>query len=96
MSDGRGWRITAIIRGNVQGVGYRYFAVQRATALGISGYVANLRNDDVKVVAEGEPDNLDQFVEQLKRGPFGAVVRDVIVTRTPATGEFVDFRIEHE
>lgn len=77
-------------------MGYRQFAVSRARALGLVGYVINLRNGEVKVTAEGEPDAIDQFAEALRRGPSGAYVREVIASKLPATGEFHDFRIEYE
>ena len=86
-------RIRAVIKGNVQGVGYRYFAVMRAAGLRLVGYVRNVPNGDVEVVAEGEEDALKQFVDLLKRGPMGAVVRDVITVNLPATGDFKDFEI---
>lgn len=88
-------KIRAVVIGTVQGVGYRYFTVMRASGLGIVGYVKNLSNGNVEIVAEGEEADLDQFVELLKRGPSGAYVREVVVVKLPATGEFYDFRVEH-
>lgn len=86
-------RIRAVIKGNVQGVGYRYFAVMKAEGLRLTGYVRNTPNGDVEVVAEGDEATLEQFTAALKRGPMGAVVRDVIAVTLPATGEFKDFEI---
>lgn len=86
-------RIRAIIKGTVQGVGYRHFVVMRAEGLRLTGYVRNTPNGDVEVVAEGDEDALDQFIAALKRGPMGAVVRDVIAVTLPSTGEFKDFEI---
>jgi len=86
-------RIRAVVQGTVQGVGYRYFTLIRAEPLGITGYVRNVPNGDVEVVAEGEEEKLEMFVSALKRGPMGAVVRNVVVVRLPATGEFKDFSV---
>lgn len=83
----------AVIKGTVQGVGYRYFAVTRAGSLGLKGWVRNVPNGDVEVVAEGEETALARFEEMLKRGPMGAYVREVIAVHLPATGEFSDFQV---
>ncbi|MEN6371614.1 MAG: acylphosphatase [Armatimonadota bacterium] len=86
-------RLRAVIKGTVQGVGYRYFAITRAGSLGLNGWVRNVPNGDVEVVAEGEEPALSRFEEMLRRGPMGAYVRDVIAVRLPATGEFHDFQV---
>lgn len=88
-------RIHAVIKGTVQGVGYRYFAVMRAGGLDITGYARNIPGGDVEVVAEGEEENLEKFLELLRRGPSGAYVRDAVVAWLPATGEFYDFAIRY-
>jgi acylphosphatase len=67
-----------LIRGRVQGVGYRYFARNAAERLGICGYVRNLQSGDVEAHAEGEPGVLESFKLELERGPLGAHVREVI------------------
>jgi acylphosphatase len=86
-------RLRAVVKGTVQGVGYRYFVITRAGGLGLTGWVRNVPNGDVEVVAEGEQEKLETFLSTLKRGPMGAVVRDVIVVWLPATGEFKDFDV---
>ena len=84
-------RIAAIVRGRVQGVGYRYFAIDHAERLGLVGYAKNLPNGDVEVVAEGEEADLKEFIALLERGPSAAFVREVKVDWMPATGEFRGF-----
>ena len=59
---GRDQRLTAIVHGDVQGVGYRFFAQRQAARLGLRGYVRNLRDGTVEVVAEGPRPLLDQGV----------------------------------
>ena len=84
-------RIVATVCGRVQGVGYRYFAIDRAEALGIVGYARNLPNGDVEVVAEGGKAELESFIAALKRGPSAAFVREIKVDWMPATGDFKTF-----
>ena len=87
-------RLRAVIRGIVQGVGFRFFTVDQARRIGgIVGYVRNLRDGRVEVVAEGDREKLDQFLERLRKGPIGAVVDGVEVTWEQATGEFTGFGI---
>lgn len=86
-------RIEVTVRGRVQGVGFRVHAVDAARELGIVGWVANAPGGEVRCVAEGPEGLLDAFLERLRSGPVLAVVRDVTVTRPPASGEFHDFGI---
>jgi acylphosphatase len=66
-----------LIRGRVQGVGYRYFAQRAATGLGLSGYARNLDDGRVEVYAAGPEDKLSQLAGLLHRGPQWADVRGV-------------------
>ena len=86
-------RMRAIVKGIVQGVGYRFFVEDRAYELGLTGYVRNLPDGTVEVVAEGDKEVLELLLEHLRRGPRSARVTDVEVERGEATGEFKDFRI---
>ncbi len=87
-------RMRAIVKGIVQGVGYRYFAVYQAQKIGgITGYVRNLYDGNVEVVAEGEKQKLEQFLAELRKGPMGACVTDVEVFWEKPTGEFTNFGI---
>ncbi|MDT8324088.1 MAG: acylphosphatase [Bacteroidota bacterium] len=65
------------ISGLVQGVGFRYFVLQRARELGVRGYVRNEYTGDVEVRAQGEPGQLEDFMRALRVGPRSAHVRDV-------------------
>lgn len=66
-----------IVRGRVQGVGFRYFAEQSANAIGARGYVRNLDNGDVEVYAVGTTEQLSDLAGLLWRGPRFADVRGV-------------------
>lgn len=84
-------RYQAIIRGRVQGVGYRQAAQRRAAQLALTGWVMNLEDGGVEVVAEGPRPALDAYVAWLRRGPIGAWVREVQVFESPARGEYREF-----
>jgi acylphosphatase len=87
-------RMRAIVKGIVQGVGFRYFTVYQAQRIGgITGYVRNLRDGSVEVVAEGEREKLEQLLAQLRKGPTGAHVTGVDVFWENPTGEFTNFGI---
>src|SRR5690348_47555 len=67
----------AVVIGRVQGVGFRYFVIEKAQSLGLHGYVRNDSNGDVEVVAQGRRPALEQLLFQLRRGPSAAQVHDV-------------------
>ncbi len=91
-------RITAIFHGRVQGVGFRSMAKMIAEDLGAKGYVQNLPDGTVKLVAEGEEDVLGKFLEKLKsREIFGKkIVKKIDVSYEKATGEFEGFEIKRD
>jgi acylphosphatase len=67
----------AMVRGQVQGVGFRYFVVQKAQSLGLRGYARNESNGDVEVLAQGPRPALERLLTLLWRGPSAAQVREV-------------------
>jgi acylphosphatase len=66
-----------IVRGRVQGVGFRDFVQRRATEIGLGGYVRNLDDGRVETVAVGTADQLAEFAGHLHRGPRWSDVRGV-------------------
>ena len=68
-----------LVRGRVQGVGFRWFVTRAARRLGLTGHTRNLTDGTVEVVASGEPAELDRLSEALAEGPPGAVVAGVDV-----------------
>jgi acylphosphatase len=66
-----------LVRGRVQGVGYRYFAQHAASTLGLTGYARNLDDGRVEVYAAGPEDKLSEMAGLLHRGPRWADVRGV-------------------
>ena len=86
-------RLEAVVRGYVQGVGFRYFVRRRATELGVVGWTANERDGTVRVVAEGSQRALDELTRHLNAGPPGARVERVEVNRLPSVGDLRGFAI---
>lgn len=70
-----------LIRGRVQGVGFRWFVQREATELDLRGWVRNTEDGDVEIVAAGEAEDLDELRSSLRRGPRGARVDNVIEHR---------------
>lgn len=86
-------RLHLHVFGWVQGVGYRYSCCREARALGVTGWVRNLPDDSVEIVAEGSSDALDLFSAWCSHGPPHAKVDRVVSTTSPARGEFSSFNI---
>ena len=71
-------RRRVVVRGRVQGVGFRLFAVRVAREMGLSGFVRNLPDGlSVEAVAQGESERVRQFVGALREGPGGSFVSEV-------------------
>lgn len=88
-------RFRAQVFGMVQGVGFRFFVVRQARALGLAGYVRNLADGTVEVVAEGTAEKLNLLLDQLRAGPAGAEVATVNAIWDGPSGRFHSFDIEH-
>lgn len=71
------------ITGKVQGVYYRASAKETASRLGITGWVKNTRSGDVEITASGHNEAIDLFIHWCKQGPPNAVVKEVVITKTP-------------
>ena len=84
-------RSAASVRGVVQGVGFRYSTIRAAERLGLEGWVSNMPDGSVEVVAEGDRSRLESLIAWLRTGPPAARVTSVGVSWEPATGEFVGF-----
>ncbi len=86
-------RLHAIVEGNVQGVGFRYFVQETANSLFLAGWVRNRFDGSVEVTAEGERRDLEKLLHALRRGPRPYTTVNVIPQWDPATGEFRSFQI---
>lgn len=88
-------RLKIYVSGVVQGVGYRYFTKQRANELGVKGYVMNLPDGRVLVVAEAEANTLEKFISALKEGPRFAKVTGLEIIEEEYRGEFERFEVRY-
>jgi acylphosphatase len=84
-------RLHAVVRGDVQGVGFRYFVQRKARQLDLRGWVRNNDDGNVEVVAEGERAALEQLKRALDEGPRMARVDSVDVEWSGATGTLQAF-----
>lgn len=86
--------LRAIVKGAVQGVGYRDFVLHAARPLALTGYVRNLPDGrSVEVLAEGDRTALDQLLAKLRNGPAAAYVQAVDCAWSPASGCYRSFDI---
>ena len=81
------------ISGRVQNVGFRFSTVQKAEDLHINGFVQNKSDGTVYIEAEGNADNLNNFVEWCKKGPPAAKVENIEKQEIP-TQDFSDFNVK--
>jgi acylphosphatase len=94
MSDVETQTLRALIRGRVQGVGFRFFVEDRALELGLRGFVRNLSNGTtVEVVAEGPISDLETLLAALREGPPLARVERVDVSWAAPTGDHAGFHV---
>jgi acylphosphatase len=86
-------RLKAVVRGRVQGVGFRYFVLQKAHEAGLVGYVRNRVDGAVECVAEGPRPALERLLDQLRRGPRSAWIERVDVEWAAASGDLDRFDV---
>lgn len=83
------WRL--VVRGRVQGVGYRHAMVMAAKTLGVAGWVRNRRDGTVEALVQGEPEALDQLRTWCRSGPPSARVTAVATLGVPVDEALVAF-----
>jgi acylphosphatase len=81
----------AVVRGDVQGVGFRYFVLRRARESKLSGWVRNRADGSVECLAEGPKADLERLLDDLRRGPGLAEVQSVDVDWRRPEGELHGF-----
>jgi acylphosphatase len=82
-------RAEILVNGRVQGVGYRYSTLRMANSLGLTGYVKNLPDQSVFIVAQGSHEAVGNLIEWCKAGPARAVVDSVCFSFHPV----MDFEV---
>ena len=93
MDGGERARLRAVVRGYVQGVGYRDYASREAMKLGLCGYVRNASDGSVELEAEGDRGRLQEWLNLLRRGPSLADVENVEAVWDADQGEFKEWRL---
>jgi acylphosphatase len=83
-----------LVRGRVQGVGFRWFVEREAHILGIAGWVRNNHDGSVEILAQGTRDQLSGLHSRLREGPRAARVDAVEVSDAPPAAGLSSFRIE--
>ncbi len=86
-------RMHALFSGRVQGVGFRFAVCRIAGNLDVTGFVRNLWDGDVEIVAEGADHDLSDFLQQIRNSQLKQyIVRDMVTWEKP-TGEFEQFGV---
>lgn len=81
-----------IFSGSVQGVGFRYTVSRLAVRYGLTGYAKNLADGSVEVVAQGQPDEIELFIENIKES-FAGYIRGCKESNESYNSSLADFRI---
>ncbi len=94
MTTGGNERQAIYYSGRVQGVGFRYSARAAASGYDVTGYVQNLDDGRVRLIAEGKPEEIERFLADVAERMSG-YIRNVEAHKSSATGEFSGFSIQH-
>ncbi|MBI1971543.1 MAG: acylphosphatase [Candidatus Wildermuthbacteria bacterium] len=86
-------RIHLFVSGRVQGVLFRQHARAKALELGLTGWARNLLDERVEIIAEGEKENIEKFIERCKKGPPLAKIGHVDAVGEEYKGEFKEFSV---
>jgi acylphosphatase len=86
-------RMEVVVRGRVQGVAFRWYTLQQARTLDLTGWVRNRPDGSVQILAEGPRDRLETFCDWVGRGPDRARVDHLEVAWSEAGNRFEDFQI---
>ena len=88
-------RFSMLVFGQVQGVCFRYEAQDLAKKLQITGFTKNMPDGIVKIVAEGEEENIEEFKKWCYRGPSAAKVKKIELLEEKTTNKFNAFEIKY-
>lgn len=86
-------RLHIIVKGRVQGVGFRYFILNKSKQIQITGFIRNLADGSVEIVAEGSDQALDKTLCDVKKGPSMSHVTECYSQFSDATNEFFTFTL---
>lgn len=84
------------VTGRVQGVGFRFFTYQKAQELNLIGYVKNLANGSVEILAHGEFNQINQLIKWLKSGgPTSAIIAQLQIERIKIDDHYTSFNVKY-
>ncbi len=86
-------QLHVVVSGRVQGVGYRIYAAEHAIGHNLCGWVRNLYEGDVEVLAEGEEKDLLSFLADLETGPTVSKITSIKTAWNPFSGQYQDFMV---
>lgn len=86
-------RAHVVYSGHVQGIGFRYTAQDIAMSLGLTGWVKNLTDGRVEIVAEGREEDIKELLDKISKGFLGSYIADVELSWEKPAGEFDSFEI---
>ncbi len=84
----------AVVRGIVQGVGFRYSALNKARSLGLKGWVRNETDGSVTTRFEGSSELVETYINWLRKGPSSSTVRELIVNEMEPDDSLEIFHVE--
>lgn len=84
-----------LISGRVHGVGFRYFSVSLADKYDIKGYVKNTPDHKVEIICQGDKDDLDSFIKDIRKGPAFSVINGIRVEDVPVNEAYNSFKIKY-
>ena len=87
--------VRLLVQGRVQGVGFRWFVLQSARDLRLTGWVRNLADGNVEVYAEGSQSEIDELIEQVKKGPAFSRVQHVVIEWRAYRGAYDSFDVTY-
>ncbi|MCD6355717.1 MAG: acylphosphatase [Anaerolineaceae bacterium] len=86
-------RLNAFVKGYVQGVGFRFFVLQKGTDLHLSGWVRNRFNGDLEILAEGPREKLTALLREVRKGPPFAQVVDIDINWSQPKNDLPPFTV---
>lgn len=92
MEEIKGYHI--IVKGHVQGVGYRFYCRKKAVKLGLKGYVMNLPDGDVEIEVYGDTARIKDFISEITRKDMSFFVFDIHLEELTRESDYTDFIIK--
>ena len=83
-----------LVSGRVQGVGFRYFSQSRASKYNIKGFARNTYASKVEIVCQGEEEELEKFIDEVRKGPAFSVVSDIEIEEIKKPQKYDSFDIK--